>query len=192
MPEPLLNELLKKCRRGDAQAQRVLFEQHKNRLFSLCLRYSRDRPEAQDILQEAFLAVFRDLEQYNGTGSFDGWLHRVTVRAALQHLRKKNPLRFAEEFDKQPGAHFTFSPDAELNSEAILQMVQQLPDGYRMVFNLHCVEAYSYPEIAAELGIAESSVRSQYARACKQLRTMIDKVLVCAYLLAPICSLMLL
>jgi len=171
-------ELLKKCQRGDGAAQRMLFEKHKNKLFSVCLRYARDRPEAQDILQDAFLAIFRDLGQYKGGGSFDGWLHRVTVRAALQHLRKKNPLRFAEEFDKQPTDAYTFSPDTELNSEAILKLVQQLPEGYRLVFNLHCLEAFSYPEIAAELGLAESSVRSQYARACKQLRTMVDKILI--------------
>ena len=173
MDETPQTVLLKKCQRGDENAQRQLFEQHKNRLFSLCLRYARDRPEAQDMLQESFLAIFRDLAQYQGAGSFEGWLHRVTVRAALQHLRKRNPLRFAEEFEKQPSEAFTFSPDTDLNSEAILTMVQQLPDGYRVVFNLHCVEAYSYPEIAAELGIAESSVRSQYARACKQLRTQV-------------------
>jgi RNA polymerase sigma-70 factor (ECF subfamily) len=164
------SELLIKCQRGDENAQRRLFEQHKNRLFSLCLRYSRDRPEAQDMLQDAFLAIFRDLGQYTGGGSLEGWLHRVTVRAALQHLRRRNPLRFAEEFDKQPLDTLTFTPDTDLSSDAILKMVQQLPDGYRVVFNLHCIEAYSYSEIAAELGIAESSVRSQYARACKHLR----------------------
>ena len=177
MDETPQTALLKKCQRGDSNAQRLLFEQHKNRLFSLCLRYARDRPEAQDILQDAFLAIFRDLGQYNGGGSFDGWLHRVTVRTALQHLRRKNPLRFAEEFDKQPVEAFTFFPDTDLNSQAILKMVQQLPDGYRVVFNMHCVEAFSYPEIAAELGIAESSVRSQYARACKHLRIQVLEVL---------------
>ena len=177
MDETQQKELLKKCQRGDGNAQRRLFEGHKNRLFSLCLRYSRDRPEAQDMLQEAFLAIFRDLGQYTGTGSFEGWLHRVTVRTALQHLRKKNPLRFAEEYDKQPSDAHTFSPDADLNCEAILKLVQQLPDGYRVVFNLHCIEAYTYTEIAAELGIAESSVRSQYARACKQLRTQVLETL---------------
>jgi len=174
MDETQLKELLRKCQRGDSNAQRQMFEQHKNRLFSLCLRYSRDRPEAQDMLQDAFLTIFRDLGQYNGGGSLEGWLHRVTVRVALQHLRKKNPLRFAEEYDQQPSDSFTFSPDADLNCEAILNMVQQLPDGYRLVFNLHCIEAYSYTEISKELGIAESSVRSQYARACKQLRTMVE------------------
>jgi RNA polymerase sigma-70 factor (ECF subfamily) len=171
-------DLLKKCQRGDSQAQRQLFERYKNRLFSLCLRYSRDRPEAQDMLQEAFLAIFRDLGQFSGTGSLDGWLHRVTVRSALQFLRKKNPLRFAESMDNQPMDAYALAPDTDLNAEAILHLVQQLPDGYRLVFNLHCVEAFSYAEIAAELGIAESSVRSQYARACKHLRVMVDRMMI--------------
>ena len=180
MTEPNQMELLKKCRRGNAGAQHTLYKLHKDRLFSLCLRYAKDHPEAQDMLQDAFIAIFRDLHQYNGSGSLEGWLHRVTVRAALQHLRKKNPLRQAEEFDMQISDSFTFSPDTDLNSEAILKMVQQLPDGYRMVFNLRCVEEFSYPEIAAALGIAESTVRSQYARACKQLRFLVEKLLICA------------
>lgn len=106
-------------------------------------------------------------------------MHRVAVRAALQHLRKRNVLRFAVEYDELPAASHTQMPDMELNHQAILQMVQQLPEGYRAVFNLHCIEAFSYPEIAAELGISESSVRSQYSRACKQLRGMIERLLVC-------------
>lgn len=181
MDETPLAQLLTKCRRGDNGAQRILFERYNARLFCLCLRYARDRPEAQDILQEAFLAIFRDLGQYKGDGAFEGWLRRVTVRAALQHLRRKNPLRFAEDFDNLPTDTWNISPDTELNSEAILKMVQQLPPGYRAVFNLHCVESYSYPEIAAELGISESSVRSQYARACKHLRVLVDKLLTCTF-----------
>jgi len=177
MMEPTLKQILAGCRRGDASAQRRLFEGYKNQLFAICLRYSRDRPEAQDILQDAFLIIYRDLHQYNGSGAFEGWLHRVTVRTALQHLRRKNPLRAAEDYDELPPDTHNVVPDTERTCEAILQMVQQLPAGYRTVFNLHCIEHYSYPEIAAELGISESSVRSQYARACKQLRLQLDKLL---------------
>lgn len=172
-----MEHLLSACRRGDSTAQRQLFEKYKTPLFGVCLRYARDRPEAQDILQDAFLAIFRDLGQYNGSGPFEGWMRRVTVRSALQHLRRKNPLRFAEDYDNLPADTWHVAPDAELNSEAILSMVQQLPTGYRTVFNLHCVEAYSYTEIADALGIAESTVRSQYVRACKQLRGMIETIL---------------
>lgn len=179
-PDSRMEQLISACRRGDNKAQRALYERYKNPLFSVCLRYARDRPEAQDMLQEAFLSIFRDLGQYNGSGPFEGWLRRVTVRSALQCLRKKNPLRFAEDYDDLPPHTWSAGPDTDLNSEAILQMVQKLPDGYRTVFNLHCVEAYSYPEIAAELGIAESTVRSQYVRACKSLRGMVEKMLLVA------------
>ena len=177
MIEPPLTQLIAGCRRGDTGAQRTLYERYNNRLFAICLRYARDRPEAQDILQDAFLVIYRDLAQFQGNGAFEGWLHRVTVRAALQHLRRKNPLRFAEDFNELPSDHWNVTPDTDMNSEAILNMVQQLPTGYRTVFNLHCVEAWSYPEIAAEMGISESSVRSQYTRACKHLRVMVDKLL---------------
>lgn len=180
MDEPV-KQLLADCRRGKATAQRQLFDRFKNRLFGICLRYARDRPEAQDMLQEAFLVIFRDLGQYKGDGPLDAWLHRVTVRAALQTLRRKNPLRFAEDFDELPAdARSPCLPDEELNSEVILRMVQQLPSGYRTVFNLRCIESFSYSEIATEMGIAESSVRSQYARACKQIRSMVEQTLLTA------------
>jgi RNA polymerase sigma-70 factor (ECF subfamily) len=169
-----LPALLHACRGGESQAQRQLFQQHQKRLFAVCLRYAHDQPEAQDMLQEAFLRIFRDLGQYKGDGPFEGWTHRVTVRAALQYLRRRNPLRFAENYDALPPETHDVQPDAELNGEAILQLVQQLPTGYRTVFNLHCMEAYSYAEIAAELGISEVSARSQYSRACKHLRNMIE------------------
>ncbi len=181
MNETPLKQMLAGCRRGESSAQYALFKSYNTRLFTVCLRYARDRPEAQDMLQEAFLVIFRDLDQYQGSGNFEGWLHRVTVRVALQYLRRKNPLRFAEDFDGLPADTWNFSPDTELNSEAVLQMVQQLPAGYRTVFNLHCVEAFSYPEIAAELGISESTARSQYARACKHLRGLVEKLLTCSF-----------
>lgn len=173
-----LKKLIDCCLWGDAAAQRQLFERYKAWLFPICLRYARDRPEAQDMLQEAFLVIFRDLGQYKGDGALRAWLQRVTVRVALQSLRRKNPLRHAEDYDDLPPDAYDFNPDTELNGEAILRMVQQLPPGYRAVFNLRCMEGFDYPEIAAELGIAESSARSQYARACKQLRGMVERMLI--------------
>lgn len=181
MSDTPLKQLLAACRRGEDKAQRQLFERYQSVLFGVCLRYARDRPEAQDMLQEAFLAIFRDLGQFNGSGVFDAWLHRVTVRSALQYLRRKNPLRFADDYDGLHADTWNIPPEVEMNGEAILKMVQQLPTGYRTVFNLYCVEAYSYAEIAVELGITESTVRSQYARACKQLRGMVEKLLTATF-----------
>jgi RNA polymerase sigma-70 factor (ECF subfamily) len=167
--------LVSRCCRGDGSAQRQLYEHYKTPLFSICLRYARDRAEAQDFLQEAFLTIFRDLAQFKGDGSLEGWLRRVTVRSILQSLRRKNPLRFAEDYEHLPSNYASIHPDQELNSETILALVQRLPDGYRTVFNLRCVEEYDYDEIAQMLGIAESTVRSQYARACRQLRLLLGK-----------------
>lgn len=131
------------------------------------------------MLQDAFCNIFRDLHQFKGEGHVEGWLRKVTVRSALQHLRRKNPLRFAEEYDGSSCGNEQIMPDVEMTREAILQMIQQLPDGYRTIFNMHCMEAFSYPEIAAELGIRESSVRSQYARARKLLQQMVERYLSC-------------
>jgi RNA polymerase sigma-70 factor (ECF subfamily) len=175
--EPQLKKLIAGCCHGDLLAQRQLFDRYQSVLLVVCLRYARDRPEAQDMLQEAFLAIFRDLGQYTGLGNFEGWLRKVTVRAALQYLRRRNPLRFAEDYNELPAHTLDVHPDMEMNGEAILRLVQQLPDGYRTIFNMHCIESFSYSEIAAELGINESTVRSQYARACKQLRGMVEKLL---------------
>lgn len=177
MLETALQKLINGCRRGDTSAQRALFDQHRQTLFLICLRYARDRPEAQDMLQEAFLAIFRDLGQYKGSGAFEAWLHRITVRTALQYLRRKNPLRFAEDYGALPTDTWAISPEADMNGEAILHLVQKLPPGCRAIFNLHCIEALSYPEIAAELGLTESSVRAQYTRACKHLRGWVERLL---------------
>ena len=170
-----IQQIISGCRKGNMAAQRQLFDHYQARLFAVCLRYARDRPEAQDMLQEAFLAIFRDVGQFSELGSFDGWIHRVTVRAALQQLRKRNPLRFAEDYNTLPQENNAVLPDTELNKEAILRCVQKLPTGYRTIFNMHCLEAWSYSEIAVELGIAESSVRSQYTRACAQLRGLVTQ-----------------
>jgi len=177
MPETSLSQQLKACLRGEIAAQRALYDAHNRRLFGICLRYARDRHEAQDMLQEAFIYIFRDLGQYQFNGAFEGWLRKVTVRAVLQYLRRKNPLRFAEDYDALPATAFEVQPDQEFKQETILKMVQILPEGYRTVFNLHCLEAWTYEEIAQTLNINESSVRSQYARACKQLRKLLEETL---------------
>ena len=171
-------QIIAGCKKGDAAAQRQLYEMFNSRLFCVCLRYACDRPEAQDMLQEAFLSIFRDIHQYKGDGPLEAWLCRVTARSALRALRKSNPLRLAQDYDNIAPATLQFTPDAEFSGEAILLAIRQLPEGYRTVFNLHCMEDFSYPEIAAELGITESTVRSQYARACKQLRTLVEGFLV--------------
>ena len=172
-----LLQVLERCKKGDLNAQKLLYEHLKTKVFNICMRYARDRSEAQDMLQESFLTIFRDLHQYVATGAFEGWAYRVSVRVALQYLRKKNPLRFAEDIDAFVPEQWAVTPDQELGAEALLSLVHQLPTGCRTIFNMHCVEGWSYQEIAVELGLAESSIRSQYTRACNHLRLMVEQQL---------------
>lgn len=175
-----LTDLLSRCQRGDAAAQQQLFRRTYPKLLQVCQRYARDRPEAEDMLQEAYLTIFKDIHQYRGTGALEGWLHRITVRTALRWLRRKNPLRFAEELDATHENAYTFEAEAyPLDAEALLHLLQQMPAGYRAVFNMRCLEGFSYEEIAAELDIAEVTARTQYTRACKHLRSLTERFLGC-------------
>jgi RNA polymerase sigma factor (sigma-70 family) len=170
--------LLQQCQKGRPAAQKALYEQYKTVLFPVCLRYARDHAEAEDLLQEAFIVIFRDIRHFRGEGPLEGWLRRVTLRVALMQLRKKYPTRFAEPFDMLPPEKAVELPaDSDLNAEELLALLQKMPDGYRTVFNLRCVEEYSYEEIAQTMGIAESSVRSQYARACRFMRGLVERML---------------
>ena len=133
---------------------------------------------AEDLLQEAFIVIFRDIYQFKQEGSLEGWLRKVTIRVALTHLKKKYPTRFAQSFESLPPDFAVSVPyESDLNEESILGLLQQMPEGYRTVFNLHCVEEYSYEEIAQTMGVAESTVRSQYVRARRFLRKLVEKML---------------
>ncbi|NUN99533.1 MAG: RNA polymerase sigma factor [Saprospiraceae bacterium] len=174
-PEQLL---LQQCQKGQLNAQRDLYERYKSVLFAVCIRYARDHAEAEDLLQETFIVIFRDIRQFRQEGSLEGWLRKVTIRVALTQLKKKYPTRFAQPFESLPPDFAVSVPsDSDLNEEAILGLLQQMPEGYRTVFNLHCVEEYSYEEIAQTIGVAESTVRSQYVRARRFLRKLVEKML---------------
>lgn len=171
--------LLVQCQKGKQNAQQELYEQYKTVLFAVCLRYAHDYAEAEDLLQEAFIVIFRDIGKFRKEGSLEGWLRRVTSNVAITHLRKKYPTRFAEPFESLPMEHAVIVPDhSDFEEEAILALIQQMPEGYRTVFNLRCVEEYSYEEIAEKMRVKESTVRSQYVRACRFLRKLVEKMLI--------------
>jgi len=171
-------QVLLQCQKGDPNAQKDLYVRYKAVLFAVCLRYARDHSEAEDFLQEAFIVIFRDIPQFRSEGSLEGWLRRITSRVAMTQLYKKYPTRFAQPFDSLPPEYAISMPEhSELDEEVMLQLLQQMPEGYRTVFNLRCVEEYSYEEIAQMMHIAESTVRSQYVRACRFMRKLVEKML---------------
>jgi RNA polymerase sigma factor (sigma-70 family) len=168
-------ELIHSCIKGNRNSQRLLYEQFSAKMFALCLRYAKDRMEAEDFLQEGFIKIFTNLGQYKFEGSFEGWVRRIMVTTALQHLRKdkqqaeyelpENHLAVADEYDVTD----------KLSADELMAQIQSLPTGYRTVFNLYILEEFSHKEIAAELGISEGTSKSQLARARVFLQKMIKK-----------------
>ena len=166
-------QLIKGCIQNDVACQRMLFEQYAGKLMTICLRYSCDRPEAEDMLQDAFIKIFLHIRQYKFEGSFEGWMKRIVVNCALKTIQKKKT-RFLEITN-----HDTASPQAEsfalssLSEDELIQLISSLPDGYRVVFNLYVIEGYSHDEIAEMLGIQAATSRSQLVKARKLLQKQI-------------------
>lgn len=163
--------LVKACLKGDRRAQRNLYEQYKQLLFRLCLRYARDQQEAEDFLHESFITIFRDLSQYKGNGALGGWLRRVTINTALQQLRKQKRLLYPDmDLSQLPETSEEEKLPPLYNMEELIHHIQQLPAGYRAVFNLFVVEQYSHKEIALNLNISVGSSKSQLSKAKAMLR----------------------
>jgi RNA polymerase sigma factor (sigma-70 family) len=163
------------CQKEDAAMQRALFRQYAPLMMTVCRRYARHQAEAEDMLQEAFIKVFRNIDRYDpAKGAFNPWIRRIVVNTAIQYWRKER-----RNIWVQPDADLPDIPEDEapfhlLSEEEILQLIAQLPEGFRMVFNLYALDGYSHAEVAQALGITESSSRSQLTRARRWLKNAIS------------------
>jgi RNA polymerase sigma-70 factor (ECF subfamily) len=167
------NDLIKGCRRGDHHAQQRVFDLYSARMYGICLRYVRNTMQAEDVLVMAFTKVFERINQFKGEGSFEGWIRRIIVNEALTSLRKSRLMMIETDLE-----HADREPDYEgladhLEAEDLLKMIEKLPPGYRLVFNLYAIDGYSHKEIADQLGISENTSKSQLSRA----RTFLQKLL---------------
>ena len=166
-------ELIKGCRRGDHKAQQQLFDLYSARLYGICSRYVKNTMQAEDILVMTFTKVFERIHQFKGEGSFEGWLRRITVNEALTYLRRSRTMvveTYLEQADREPdydrlGDH--------LEEEDLLKMIEKLPPGYRIVFNMYAIDGYSHKEIAEQLGINENTSKSQLSRARAYLQKLL-------------------
>lgn len=169
-------ELIRACQNRDNAAQHRLFDAYAGRLMTICRRYAASHQEAEDMLQEAFIRVFKHVGQYRGDGSFEGWLRRITVNTALQFLQKRK-IEFVEldeiRFEPESQDHSAVSG---LDAEDLMKLIARLPDGYRTVFNLFAIEGYSHEEISAMLHIQTASSRSQLSKARALLREKINSL----------------
>lgn len=170
---------LQACLQGDRLAQKHFFERFKGKMFALCLRYANSREDAEDILQEGFVKVFRDLGQYSGAGNFEGWVRKVFVNTALQHLQRQKKNLITTELDGQdfPDSAEAYTSD-ELPAKNMIRILQQLPPGFRTIFNLHILEGCSHPEISEILGISVGTSKSQLLRAKAHFRKLLESSLI--------------
>ncbi|MBT8196572.1 MAG: sigma-70 family RNA polymerase sigma factor [Bacteroidia bacterium] len=171
------DKLVEACKRGQRQAQKEMYERFAGKMMAVCLRYTRNREEAEDILQIGFVKVFTKINSYNGIGSLEGWVRKVIVNTALESFRKKNVLNGASDVTEinQQG-HVNWNPvEDEMNAKELIKIIQKLPDGFRTVFNLYAIEGYSHMEIAKQLNITEGTSKSQYSRAKEWLRKKLIK-----------------
>ena len=166
-------QLIEGCLLGKRSAQEELFRLYAGKMMTLCRRYSTNTQEAEDNLQDGFIKVFSNLKNFSNEGSFEGWLRRIFINSCLRNIEKKhfkNELVSLDSISQEKSPY----PDVltQLSVEQIISLIQQLPEGYKTVFNLYAIEGYSHKEIAALLSIQEVTSRSQMMKARRMLQSM--------------------
>jgi RNA polymerase sigma factor (sigma-70 family) len=170
------HQLVKDCLKGDGVAQKQLYEHFAGAMLGVCYRYTKSMVDAEDVLQEGFIMVFKNLYQFNFSGELGGWIRRIMVNTAINYLKKNS--RYQTELLFTDGTLHPVSdddPEVSLNTKELAELIRQLPPGYQAIFNLHAIEGYSHVEIGKLLGIKEGTSRSQYARARSLLINWIKK-----------------
>ena len=168
-------KLLRDCLKQKPAAQEQLYRQHSPRMLGICLRYIAERTTAEEVMVKGFERVFSQLHTYSGSGALEGWIRRIMVNESLMYLRANKKLQNQQEADMSIAAPADTAADAELNQQQLLELIGQLPAGYRSVFNLYAIEGYSHREIAELLGISEGTSKSQLSKARQWLQLAIEK-----------------
>jgi len=160
------HQLVKDCLRGDPAAQKLLYEHFAGTMLGVSYRYTKSMVDAEDVLQEGFIMVFKNLHQFSFTGELGGWIRRIMINTAINYLKKHS--RYQTDLLFTEGNLHPVSdddPEVTLSTKELAELIRQLPPGYQAIFNLHAIEGYSHVEIGKILGIKEGTSRSQYARA---------------------------
>lgn len=178
-----ISHVISACKKKDSKAQRVLYETYAPLMMGVCMRYCSDNEMAEDLLHDGFIQVFTHISMYKGEGSFEGWMRRIFVNMALTNYRKQQQQqRFMDDYryEVEETEHADFSDELDIDPlphEKVLELIRELPDGYRTVFNLYVFEDMSHREIANKLDIQEAASRSQYFRAKRLLKQKIESYL---------------
>jgi len=169
-------KLVKDCLKDNAVAQRQLYDAFAEPMLGVCYRYTKSMADAEDVLQEGFIKVFRHLGQYKFEGELGGWIRRIMVTTAINYLKKNERYQGDLSFDDLAMHPVSYDdPSVNVDTKELLSLIRQLPPGYQTIFNLHAVEGYTHVEIGKDLGISEGTSRSQYARARMLLISWLKK-----------------
>lgn len=169
-------ELLEGCRKRKASAQRMMYDRLAGKMLGICVRYIKDLEEAEHVMIGGIVKVFDKLHQYKGEGSFEGWVRRIVVNDCLMYIRKNRSMSLqCDVADAENDPNLQVLED-QLNAEDLVKMIQELPVGYRTVFNLYAIEGYSHAEIAEQLSISENTSKSQLSRARKWLQNRLASI----------------
>jgi RNA polymerase sigma factor (sigma-70 family) len=168
--------LIERLKGQDRAAQKQLYDRYAPVMFAVCRRYLRRREDAEEALVSGLFKVFSQIDTFSGQGSFEGWIRRVVVNEALMMLRKNQLLVFPGDSFQPPEQEDAFSIEADLSAREILSLMDQLPVGYRTVFNLYVLEGYKHQEIADVLGISINTSKSQLILAKDKLKQLLKKL----------------
>ena len=171
------HKLIKDCLRGNSWAQKQLYDMYADSMLGVCYRYTKSMADAEDVLQDGFVKVFKNLHQYRFEGELGGWIRRIMVNSALNYLKKNRHYQTELSFtDTSLHPVADDNPEMNITAKEMADLIRQLPTGYQTIFNLHAVEGYTHVEIGKMLGINEGTSRSQYARARGLLITWVNKL----------------
>lgn len=174
-----LDKIIKQSQKGNVASQRKLYELHQSRWFMVSLRYGKNKMQAEDILQEGLINIYNNLSSYDSSkAAFSTWSTRVLINSALNYLKKNiwadKMSDIDEVYDITDNSETVYD---KLSAKELTQLVQQLPTGYRVVFNLYVIEGYNHREIGEQLGISEGTSKSQLSKARKELRNKLESQL---------------
>jgi len=174
-------EVVKACLDGDQRAQRLLFERYSGRMLGICYRYCCNHEDASDAMQQGFIKVFRLLHKFNFKSRLETWMTRIMINTAIDQFKKGLKFELYEDAQKvsslgqEDHDFIELDEETEVKESDILEVIAELPDGYRVVFNLYAIDGASHREIAAHLGISEGTSKSQLARARKLLQKLLKE-----------------
>lgn len=169
------DDIIKGCKRGDRRAQQRLFDLYSSRMYGVCVRYIKNTMQAQDVLVMSFTRIFQRIDQFKGEGSFEGWIRRILLNEALTALRKNRLMMAETDLENAEREPDYDGLSHHLEAEDLLKLIERLPPGYRMVFNMYAIDGYSHKEIAEQLGITENTSKSQLSRARVFLQRLLSE-----------------